>query len=141
MILEKIRDDMPAAALSPKRVLVVEDSYLLAEVLCTYLTEHDFVPVGPVGMIEAAFEMAREASFDAAIVDINLSGTYSFPLCEILADRGIPYLFLTGVDELAVIPPDLREVPLLYKPFKESEMSAALNTMLQRAGQPPSSAA
>jgi len=113
-----------------ERVLVVEDNWLLAEVLCDYLKQHRLTPVGPAGRIEGACQLARKASLDAAILDIKLAGQFCFPVCPILSDRGIPFLFLTGFDELAVIPSELREVPLLCKPFREDDMNAALKSLL-----------
>lgn len=117
---------------SGAHVLVVEDNLMLAEVLCEYLVEHHLVPVGPAARLEAACQLAREANLDAAVIDIKLAGQFSFPVCSILDERSIPYVFLTGFDELAVIPPALREVPLLCKPFREADMNAALDGMLGR---------
>jgi len=114
------------------RILVVEDSLMLAEVLCEYLTHHELTPVGPAASIESACHLAGEADIDAAILDIKLASRFSFPVCTILADRSIPYLFLTGVDELSVIPPEFREVPLLCKPFREDDMQAALEKLLEK---------
>lgn len=121
---------MVNSGLKDARILVVEDSLMMAEVLCEYLTQHQMVPVGPAASIEAASQLAREASLDAAILDIKIKNRFSFPVCAILAERSIPYLFLTGFDELSVIPPEFRDVPLLSKPFLEADMAAALNNML-----------
>lgn len=103
---------------------------MLAEVVCEYLSHAGFSPVGPAASIEAASHLARWAELDAAIVDLKLSSRFSFPVCTILAARSIPYLFLTGFDELSVIPSAFRDVPLLCKPFREDEMDAALTKML-----------
>jgi DNA-binding response OmpR family regulator len=120
----------PADHLKGARILVVEDSLMLAEVICEYLTHHELVPIGPAASIESACQLAREARLDAAILDIKLASRFSFPVCSILAERSIPYLFLTGFDELSIIPSAFREVPLLCKPFREDEIHAALGKML-----------
>ena len=114
------------------RILVVEDNLMLAEVLCDYLIDHQMVPVGPAARVDGACQLAREASLDAAILDIKVAGNFSFPICSILEERHIPYLFLTGFDKLSVIPSEFREVPLLCKPFDEADMEVALGAMLRR---------
>ena len=114
------------------RILVVEDNLMMAEVICDYLLSHELVPVGPAARIDSACDLARQADLDAAIVDIKLAGRFSFPICSILAERSIPYIFLTGFDELSVIPSALREAPLLSKPFREADMDAALENVLNQ---------
>jgi len=119
------------------RILVVEDSQLFAEVLCEYLRDQQLVPIGPVGRVETACSLARESEMDAAIVDLKLADRFSFPVCSILVERRIPFLFLTGYGELSVIPTEYRSVPLLSKPFQLDKMRELLRVLLiqRSAGQ------
>ena len=61
-----------------KRVLVVEDNFLLSEMLCVEISASGMVPVGPASRLDEALELANEARIDAALVDVNL-GEVSLP--------------------------------------------------------------
>jgi DNA-binding response OmpR family regulator len=56
------------------RVLVCDDNLLMAEIVTEFLRECGFAPMGPVGRLESAMQMARERALDGAILDINLNG-------------------------------------------------------------------
>jgi CheY-like chemotaxis protein len=59
--------------------------------------------VGPAGSLDEAMRLAKAAiaadGLDAAILDINLGGQNSFPVADILAERGIPFIYATGYAE------------------------------------------
>ncbi len=80
--------------------------------------------VGPVSRLSAALEIAGEARLDGAILDINLAGENSFPVARLLRKRRVPFLFLTGYTDISFVPPDLRDVPRLFKPFGDYEVAA-----------------
>jgi DNA-binding response OmpR family regulator len=112
------------------RVLVVEDNYLLAEVICDFIIECELQPVGPAIGLESGLAVAREGAIDAAILDINLNGQFCFPICAALAARGIPFAFLTGYGQLSLVPSEFRSAPLICKPFEPEEMQAVLQMIL-----------
>jgi DNA-binding response OmpR family regulator len=121
---------MPAGA----KILVVEDNFLLAEVVCEFVVECDMEPIGPAAGLETGLVYARETPIDGAILDINLDGRFCFPICDVLRERAIPFAFLTGCSNLAVVPQLYRPVPLIAKPFEPREMRGILEGML--GGQP-----
>src|SRR4030095_4025621 len=84
------------------RVLVCDDNLLIADVVAEFLRECGLKPMGPVGRLESAMEMARERALDGAILDINLAGRSCFPICAILAARRIPFMFFTGYPQAAI---------------------------------------
>src|SRR5579864_2991303 len=102
---------MPAGS----KILVVEDNYLLAEVVCDFVIECGMEPIGPASGLETGLVYAREAPIDGAVLDINLDGRFSFPICKVLEARGIPFAFLTGCSNLAMVPREYRHVPLIAK--------------------------
>lgn len=108
------------------RVLVVEDNFLLAEVISDTLESYGCRVVGPAADVASAARLARESEFDGAVLDINLFGEFCFPVVEALVERGLPFLFLTGYDNKRVIPPQYRSVPRLSKPVDPAKMSAAI---------------
>ena len=103
------------------RVLVVEDTLLVADVLADELRDAGCEVVGPVSRLQAAMRVAREERLDGALLDVNLAGERSFPIAAILGERGIPFIFLTGYAEDAILP-EFRASPCLMKPFRAEDM-------------------
>ena len=80
------------------------------------LINNGYAVVGPIGTVDIALAAAREAEINAALLDINLHGSASYSVAEVLASRNIPFAFLTGYS-LAGIDPSYAQVPLLQKPL------------------------
>ena len=99
------------------RVLVVEDSLLVAETIAETLASFGCEVVGPVARLGRALPVAREEPLDGAVLDVNLAGELSFPLAEILKARGIPFIFLTGYGDVPNMPAAFRHFPMVAKPF------------------------
>jgi DNA-binding response OmpR family regulator len=104
------------ADLSGLRILVVEDSLLVADVLSEALRDHGCTVVGPVPRLEQGLALANGEQLDCALLDVNLAGKRCFPIAAALAARGIPFAFLTGYGE-AGIPVEYRGTARLTKPF------------------------
>jgi CheY-like chemotaxis protein len=73
--------------------------------------------------------LTREASFDVALVDINLNGEHSFPVAVVLRDRNIPFIFLIGYDK-QMVPEAFAGAPLLRKPFLRNDLDTALRQLV-----------
>lgn len=116
-----------ADGLKGLKVLVVEDNFLLAEVISDALERYGCQVVGPAADVDTALKLSREGQFDGALLDINLFGEFCFPIAETLAGRGIPFLFLTGYDNKRMIPPEYRSVPRLSKPINPAGLSSAIS--------------
>lgn len=99
------------------RVLVVEDTLLLAETIVDTLESCGCSVVGPISRLARALPVARQEPLDGALLDVNLAGELSFPLAAVLRARGIPFIFLTGYGEVPNLPAELRGCPTLGKPF------------------------
>jgi DNA-binding response OmpR family regulator len=112
------------------KILVAEDRYLFAEIVCDFLRECNLEPVGPVSRVDKASELARERALDGALLDVRLGQELSFPICTILTARRIPFIFLTGSSDLSLIPVEFRAAPLLGKPFDPDDMKSALAALL-----------
>ncbi|MDA8251752.1 MAG: response regulator [Rhodospirillales bacterium] len=104
------------------RILVVEDSLLVAEIIVELLQMAGIEVVGPVGRLDPAIALAQHEQLDGALLDVNLAGENSGPIAEVLCARGIPFIFLTGYNDPAALPPQFRTAPLLVKPFRESDL-------------------
>ncbi len=106
------------------KVLVVEDNFLVAELVRSLLDECGCETVGPAPRVASALELVGESRLDGALLDINLAGEYCFPVAELLRERGVPFVFLTGYDDSTIIPPAFREVPRISKPFDNHNVTS-----------------
>lgn len=117
-------------AMRGKRVLVVEDEYLLADDLRDTLEEEGAEVLGPVADTDGAFALIGPGEqVDAALLDINLSGESVFPLADALVERGVPLAFATGYDRQA-IPERFAAVARLEKPVRSREIIATLRALI-----------
>jgi DNA-binding response OmpR family regulator len=99
-----------------QRVLVVEDELLLAMLLQAILEDAGYTVVGPIGRLDQALQAARQEDFSLALLDVNLNGEKVFPVAEVLAERKVPFAFLTGYDR-ETLPPRHTAAATLYKPI------------------------
>jgi PAS domain S-box-containing protein len=99
------------------RVLLVEDEALVAMMIQETLAELGFQVIGPISTASEALTAARDSRFDAAVLDINLGDGLVYTVAEILAKRGVPFIFVTGYDADSV---DARfsGVTVLQKPIE-----------------------
>lgn len=102
--------------LDGKRILVVEDEYLIAADLKRSLADQGAEVIGPTGDLAKGLTLAQDGGLDAAVLDINLEGDASFPIADRLEADGIPFVFLTGYDRWAV-PVPYTDRPTLQKPY------------------------
>ena len=110
---------MPASDaldLSGLRILVVEDSLLIADLIAEVLRDHGCTVVGPVSRLSQGLAFADREKLDGALLDVNLAGERCFPIAALLVARGVPFAFLTGYGE-AAIPLEYRDAARLSKPF------------------------
>jgi len=107
------------------RILVLEDNYLTAEALCDLIRAAGCDVVGAVGHVPSAVDFVHSREIDGAIIDINLHGDPSFPVCEELKRLKVPFVFLSGYDRSG-IPPAFTEYRLLSKPVEQGELKLAL---------------
>jgi CheY-like chemotaxis protein len=120
-----------STVLTGRRILVVEDEYLLADDIQNALSRLGAEVVGPVPTLNGALELLDAGdSVDAAVLDINLRNEASFPVADSLRARGIPFVFATGYDRAAV-PSGYDDVSLWLKPFDPNQLVRTLPSLLQ----------
>ncbi len=78
------------------RVLVVEDVAMLAWAVSDVLANAGAEVAGPAPSVARALALLAEQEVDAAVLDKNLNGEPSEPIADVLAARGVPFVFLTG---------------------------------------------
>ncbi|WP_114946398.1 response regulator [Microvirga calopogonii] len=109
-------DPLFVSVLRGRRILVVEDEYLMAEDLQFDLERAGAQVIGPVASVADALKMiAAEGNLDGAILDVNLRGEKAFPVADALRERGVPFVLATGY-ELWALPEAYKDVPRCDKP-------------------------
>lgn len=120
----------PGIRLDGLNVLVVEDSYLVAESLAHVLTEAGATVVGPVPRADEARRLIDAHRIDAALLDVKLAVGDTVPIARVLQDRGKPFLFVTGYGSPALPDELFANVPILNKPVARLELLNALHRLI-----------
>lgn len=116
--------------LQGRRILVIEDDYLVAEIVTQMLEDAGAVVLGPFGWRDEALDFisSNHADVDAALLDVNLHGHVSYPIADALIARHIHFVFATGYAG-GVIKEAYRSYPRCEKPFRQQALLAALTTV------------
>lgn len=130
--------------LSGLRVLVVEDVGMVAVALKSMLKEIGCTVVGTPARLYEAEEMARNEKLDGVLLDLNLAGQYAYTVADILRERGIPYIIMSGYD-VGQLRPQLAKDPCMQKPFEREPLEAMIRSIFctevdhdQQISTPPS---
>ena len=78
------------------RILIIEDEPLIAFGLEHLLVKAGFRVSGIATKLSKALALIELDACDAAIVDANLAGVSASPAGAALADRGLPFVVLSG---------------------------------------------
>ena len=115
----------PMTGRTAKRVLIVEDDVLIALHLEDLLTALGHEVVGQATRVEKAMEIVRDCDIDFAVLDINVAGTQSFPVADILRQRGIPFAFASGYGSEGLMD-GYRDFPALRKPYSQEDLEGTI---------------
>ncbi len=107
------------------RVLVVEDEAMVSMMLEDMLSDLGCEVVGPAPSLSVGLELARTAEMDAAVLDVNLSGEKAFPIADVLAQRGVPFIYATGYGRAGLREDDATR-PVVQKPYSAQELARTL---------------
>ncbi len=112
--------------LGGRRVLILEDDYMIVAELVEALQSMGADVIGPCATLDHArphLEAGRP--IDIAILDVNLSGKPVFPFADELRSRGIPFVFATAYDA-TMIPSAYGDVERFGKPYDVDRIARAL---------------
>ncbi|APG89504.1 response regulator [Sinorhizobium americanum] len=82
--------------LAGARILVAEDELLIALDMEAAFRGAGADIVGPCLTLEAALDAARNEPLSLAVLDIRLGDVTTENVSDLLAERGIPFLFYSG---------------------------------------------
>jgi two-component SAPR family response regulator len=109
----------------PLKLLILEDEILVAMHLEEMLSEMGYSVIGSASRINDAMDFARDGDIDFAVLDVNIAGTPSFPVANILRKRGIPFVFATGYGRDSVSQ-EFGDHPTLCKPYAPEALKLAI---------------
>jgi CheY-like chemotaxis protein len=98
----------------PRRILIVEDNFIIAHALARNLRAQGAEPIGPAARVKDALPLIDER-IDGAVLDVKLGGEMVYPIINLLRARNVPVVFVTGYDDGA-IEPRYANVPRVQKP-------------------------
>lgn len=123
------------------RVLVAEDSAIIAAKLSRVLRQAGAEVVGPIATVNSALGAIEAAGLiDAALLDVDLRGEPVYRVAETLVARGVPFLFLTGYDP-EILPEPWCHWPVMQKPFASEAILSAVQALMIEARPSHSTAA
>ncbi|HYD08300.1 MAG TPA: hypothetical protein VEC60_21375, partial [Reyranella sp.] len=116
-------------SLSGKRLLMVEDEFLVGMMAKKLLESLGAVVIGPYARLADGLAAAKVERFDGVLLDFNLAGESAEPLADFLIAHAIPFVFLTGYQRDSI---DRRyaNVPLLQKPIEPESLERVLVSLL-----------
>lgn len=114
------------AILRDRRLLVVEDDYMLATDLAEALRAHGAKVIGQAASVEDALKLVASADgIHGALIDPDLGGEPAFPVADALRQGGVPFAFVTGYDAWA-IPKGYADAPYFEKPVDADRLVGSL---------------
>ncbi len=136
-------DDVP---LRGRRVLLVEDSATQARQYGSLLKKAGAVVVGPAKTIAAAERLIATDGLAAAWLDVCLDddadGVRIWPVAQLLASLGVPFLFCTATPDEAELA-NWPGRPIVAKPLRtpqaQQDILALLADLIAGASRPTSS--
>ena len=121
------------ANLSGRRVLVVEDEFLLAMELEALLARGGCTVLGPASSVRQALAVLDGEQPDIALLDVNLRGERATPVAAALQARGVPFVLITGYSQAQLSEPELRNAPRVDKPVSCRALTRAVQSALDGA--------
>ena len=111
--------------LDGRTVLIVEDEPVIGFALEDMVELIGGRVCGTAARVAEAFELLSRHQCDAAILDVNIAGERSYPVADLLAARGIPFIFATGYGD-SEHPERFAKWPTVTKPYGLDDIRDAL---------------
>ena len=111
-----------------RRVLIVEDEWLIARDHVSTLTAAGHTVVGPVATVPKAIALLETEQVDLALLDFQLGTETSAPIAQRLAQHGIPFIVVTGHSETD-FSPEFATGLILAKPATPEQLRLAVEQL------------
>jgi CheY-like chemotaxis protein len=126
---DELQSKTTPGALDGRRILVVEDSPVVADACEDMLQDLGCVVIGPATNMAAALQLAADEKLDAAVVDLNIRGGKAFAVLKILSGRGVPFLIASGYADWTM-PEEWQDCPRMAKPYSPGLLRDSLSELL-----------
>lgn len=113
-------------------MLIVEDDPYITLALEETLTDFGLVVAGSARNMPQALRLVQSASFDLALLDVNIGQERIDPVADAIAARGLPFIFTTGCGR-AGLPEAYLDRAIVEKPFYVEEILRTLREELENA--------
>jgi two-component sensor histidine kinase/DNA-binding response OmpR family regulator len=128
---ENVSDKVNSTMATPtkarvKNILLVEDEPTVSMMLADMLSDFGHCVDGPYNRFSDAINAARSNDVHAGVLDVNIGGQEIYAVADVLTERQIPFVFVTGysVDTINV---RFTHVPVLQKPIEPEALRALLH--------------
>jgi DNA-binding response OmpR family regulator len=111
-------------SLNGVKVLLVEDTWHVAQALKSVLENCGMNIVGPAATIADAEQLLLNTIPDLAVVDINLRGEMSYDLIDQLHRQGVPVVVVSGYEVLPQL--EGKVIATLVKPIRAGALLGIL---------------
>ena len=118
-------------ALHGLSILIVEDDPLIGLSIAEIIRSERGTPVGPAVNSNQALSAMEGRKLHGALLDIALRGETVYRLADVIQQRQIPFVFLTGHVEPDV-PRRFKNVPILEKPCTAPAIVSLLKSEIKR---------
>lgn len=103
-----------------RSILIVEDEGLIALMMEDIARSMGVEEVHCCADLASAIDLARTADIDCAVLDRHVRDGETMEIADILAERDVPFVFLTGSGAEA-LDARHRHRPILSKPFADDD--------------------
>lgn len=120
-------------------ILVVEENYWIAQDVAEALLDAGADVLGPVSCVGDALRViATESQIDGALLDVNVRQEAIWPVVDVLLERGVPIVLVTGYSARA-IPHAYAHLSRYEKPMISWDLANALASQLPTQSDGPRS--
>ena len=113
-----------------EKILVVEDTFLIAMQLQMDLKTLNYSVAGPAPSVERALKLLNRETIKAAVLDVHLGNENSLQIASRLNELNIPFLFITGFERVEVDSQEFDKHILLRKPINLEQLETAMHKLL-----------
>jgi DNA-binding NtrC family response regulator len=116
------------------RILVVEDEMLVSMLIEDMLEDLGYDVIGPaISVTEAMSAIEKAMEIHAGLLDLELKGERSLTIADALAERQVPFAFMSGHGAQAVAETRHAGAPVLAKPFTMTAFAMLVKRLVLRA--------
>lgn len=123
---------MDRSGLQGRRILVVEDNWLVGFAIADTLKTAGATVVGPAVSLQEATAWAQGEPPEAAVLDINIDGRSIVPVARILANSRVPFMVVTAYDKASFSEPAFEGIPWIRKPFTHDALIEAVEQLFSK---------